>query len=191
MGRLTAPAARWCPSGGQHLLSWALRARPALAHVPASPELSSGSLKMDSPVSPHPQQPSASEPSHRRATASGRWVRCPQAHPRARPVGDEGLSGSRRWGPEPFCFPVGDTLPSRRGARSLPAGSEVDGRAGVSSVYPSPSLLTLGLLLVPCGSSGEGGGHLWGPLALDLSDPVSLRLPRGILRGACCAEAEA
>lgn len=92
MGRLTAPAARWCPSGGQHLLSWALRARPALAHVPASPELSSGSLKMDSPVSPHPQQPSASEPSHRRATASGRWVRCPQAHPRARPVGDEGLS---------------------------------------------------------------------------------------------------
>lgn len=79
----------------------------------------------------------------------------PRPVPGARPPGDEGLSEASSRSPDgggqshSVFLSVTHFLP-RRVTRSLSARSLVDGPAGVCSVYLSPSLLTLGLLVLCC-----------------------------------------
>lgn len=78
----------------------------------------------------------------------------------------------------------------RRVAPSLSACSEVDGHAGVRSVFIRPHPSRPWAFFWSCAAAEERVvGHLWGPF--DLSDSMTLRRLRGTLRGACCVEAVA
>ena len=79
----------------------------------------------------------------------------PRPVPGAGPAGDEGLSEASSRSPDgggrshSVFLSVTRFLPPCV-TRSLSARPEADGHAGVCSVYPSPSLLTLGLLVLCC-----------------------------------------
>lgn len=199
------PALRLRPQAGCQPGPGLLARRPRASLPHAGPEQDGAPRSGHTSPAPKVREPPSARPglgrspkTLRRNAASGKWVRCPQGRPSRRETrAERGFLRRPDGGAGAIPFSCGDALPSP--ARHFPpppapprpsSRSEVDGHAGVRSVFIRPQPSRPWAFFWSCAAAEERVvGHLWGPF--DLSNSVTLRRLRGTLRGACCVEAAA